>query len=44
MAGVVEKRYQDDTYLVKYKLLNLDESTKVKFRVEDISDFPKIKM
>ena len=43
MAGTVEKRYQDDTYLVKYKLLNSDDSTKAKFRVEDISDFPKDK-
>ena len=43
MAGTVEKRYQDDTYLVKYKLLNSDNSTKAKFRVEDISDFPKDK-
>ena len=39
----MEKRYQDDTYLVKYKLLNSDDSTKAKFRVEDISDFPKDK-
>ena len=39
----MEKRYQGDTYLVKYKLLNLDDSTKAKFRVEDISDFPKDK-
>ena len=39
----MEKRYQDDTYLVKHKLLNLDDSTKVKCRVEDISDFPKDK-
>ena len=43
MAVIVEKRYQEDTYLVKYKLLNLDESTKAKFIVEDISDFPKDK-
>ena len=42
MAGTVE--YQDDTYLVKYKLLNSDDSAKAKFRVEDISNFPKIKM
>ena len=39
----MEKRYQDDTCLVKYKLLNSDDSTKAKFRVEDISDFPKDK-
>ena len=39
----MEKRYQDDTYQIKYKLLNSDESTKAKFRVEDISDFPKDK-
>ena len=43
MAGTVEKRNQDYTYLVKYKLLNSDDSTKAKFRVEDISDFPKDK-
>ena len=43
MAGTVEKRYQDYTYLVKYKLLNSENSTKAKFRVEDISDFPKDK-
>ena len=43
LAGIVEKRYQDDTYLVKYKLLNSDDSTKAKFMVEDISDFPKNK-
>ena len=43
LAGTAEKRYQDDTYLVKYKLLNSDDSTKAKFRVEDISDFLKDK-
>ena len=43
LAGTAEKRYQDDTYLVKYKLLNSDDSTKAKFRVEDIFDFPKDK-
>ena len=43
MAGTVEERYQDDTYLVKYKLLNSDDSSKIKFRVEDICDFPKDK-
>ena len=43
LAGTVEKRNQDYTYLVKYKLLNSDDSTKAKFRVEDISDFPKDK-
>ena len=43
MAITTKKRYQDDTYLVKYKLLNSDDSTKAKFRVEDISDFPKDK-
>ena len=37
------KRYQDNTYLVKYKLLNSDDSTKAKFRAEDICDFPKHK-
>ena len=44
LAETVEKRYQDDTYLVKYKLLNSDDSTKAKFRVEDISDIPKNKI
>ena len=43
LAETVEKRYQDDTYLVKYKSLNSDHSTKNKFRIEDISDFPKDK-
>ena len=43
LAGTVEKRYQEDTCLVKYKLLNSDDSMKTKFRVEDISDFPKDK-
>ena len=37
------KRYQGNTYLVKHILLNSDESTKAKFRVEDIYDFPKDK-
>ena len=41
LTATVGKRYQDDTYLVRYKLLNSDDSTKAKFRVEDISDFPK---
>ena len=31
MVGTVEKRYQDDNYLVKYKLLNSDDSTKANF-------------
>ena len=39
----MEKRYQDDTYLVNYKLLHSDDSTKAKFWLEDISDFPKDK-
>ena len=39
----MEERYQDDTYLIKYILLNSDDSTKTKFRVEDICDFPKDK-
>ena len=39
----VEKWYQNDTYLVKYKLLNSDDSMKGKFSVEDISNFPKDK-
>ena len=39
----MEKRYQYNTYLVKYKLLNSDDSTEANFRVEDISDFPKDK-
>ena len=43
MAITTKKRYQDDTYLVKYKLLNSDNSTKAKFRVEDISGFHKDK-
>ena len=43
LAGTVEKRYQGDTYLVKYKSLNSDHSTENKFRIEDISDFPKDK-
>ena len=38
-SGTVEKRYQDDAYLVKYKLLNSDDYTKAKLRVEDISNF-----
>ena len=38
-----QERYQDDTYLVKYKSLNSDHSAKNKFRIEDISDFPKDK-
>ena len=41
MAGTVKKRYQDDIYLIKYKLLNSEDYTKAKFRVEDIFDFPK---
>ena len=36
----MEKIYQDDTYPAKYKLPNSDDSTKAKFRVEDIFDFP----
>ena len=47
MAGTVEERYQDDTCLVKYKLLNSGDFTKAKFRVklrvEYIFDFPKDK-
>ena len=43
LAGTVEKRYQDHTCLVKYKLLNSDDSIKPKFRIEDMSDFPKDK-
>ena len=43
MAGTVEKRYQDDIYLVKYKLLHSDDSAKAKFRVEDTSDLTKDK-
>ena len=39
----MEKRYQDDNCLVKCKFVNSDDSTKAKFRVEDISDFPKDK-
>ena len=39
LAGTVEKRYQDDSYLVKYKLVNPYDSTKAKFRIKDISDF-----
>ena len=39
----MEERYQDDTYVIKYILLNSDDSTKTKFRVEDICDFPKDK-
>ena len=43
LAETVEKIYQDDTYPAKYKLLNSDDSTKAKFRVEDTFDFPKDK-
>ena len=47
LAETVQKGYQDDTYRVKYELINSDDSTKakfrVKFRVEDIFDFPKDK-
>ena len=43
LAGTVEKRYQDDTYLVKYKLPYSDDSAKAKFGVKDISDFSKDK-
>ena len=43
LAGTVERRYQHHTCLVKYKLLNSDDSTKPKFRIEDIFDFPKDK-
>ena len=39
----MEKIDQDETYLVTYKLLNSDESTKAKVRVLDISDFSKDK-
>ena len=37
----MKKRYQDDSCLVKYKLVNPDDSTKAKFRIKDISDFTK---
>ena len=43
LAETVQKGYQDDTYRVKYELINSDHSTKAKFRVEDIFDFPKDK-
>ena len=32
LTGTVEKKYKDNTYLVKYKLLNSDDSSKAKFR------------
>ena len=43
LTGTMEKKYQDNSYLVKYKLLNSDDSSKAKFRIEDIFDFPKDK-
>ena len=43
LARAVEKRFWNDIYLVKYKLLNSDDSTKLNFRVEDLSNFPKDK-
>ena len=43
LARAVEKRYRNDIYLVKYKLPNSDDSTKPKFRVEDVCNFPKDK-
>ena len=40
LAGTMEKN-QNDTYIIKCKLLNSDDFMKAKFRVEDNSDFPK---
>ena len=39
LTGRIKKFYEDDTYLVRFRLPDLQSFSEKRFRIEDISDF-----